>query len=139
MALAKTDEFHAVEMNVQKLKKMANVEGSPLNSFIPKYKAQVRKLMIAQNKLKQTTDAQVNRKTDTLRLDVDDDQWYEYNKEYYKLREMEFRAMHSIPGIANLRERLTKLRNTSEMKDLQEHFQDVTKTDVHQNLVKRQA
>jgi len=97
------------------LQEKAHEKGSPLNTFIPIYKAQVRKVMIAENKLKQTTDAHINRETDTLRLDVDDDQWYEYNKEYYKLRELQYKAMYKIPGIANLRERLTKLRKTSEM------------------------
>ena len=29
-------------------------------------------------------------------VDVDDDKWFEFNKEYYKLREMEYDAMYNI-------------------------------------------
>jgi hypothetical protein len=49
--------------------------------------------MIAEKKLKQTTDAKVDRVEDRAEFDVDNDQWFEFNKEYYKLREMEYYAL----------------------------------------------
>ena len=95
--------------------------------------------MIAEKKLKQTTDAKVDRVEDRAEFDVDNDQWFEFNKEYYKLREMEYYALYKIPGIVVLRKKLTRVRNTEEFEDFSEHWHDVTQSEIHQKLIKRQA
>ena len=50
----------------------------------------------------------------TIVVDVDDDMWYEFNAEYYKLREMEYYAMYKIPEIAGFRKHLTDVRYTDQ-------------------------
>ena len=81
----------------------------------------------------------MDNKEDSAIFDVDNDQWFEFNKEYYKLREMEYYALYKIYGINCLRKRLTKVRNTEEFEDFSEHWHYVNQSEIHQKLVKRQA
>ena len=49
-----------------------------------------------------------------MTVEVDNDEWYEFNAEYYKLREMEYYAMYKIPEIVNFRTHLHNVRGTKE-------------------------
>ena len=74
-----------------------------------------------------------------LTVEVDNDQWYEFNAEYYKLREMEYYAMYKIPEFVKLREHMHALKATTEMKKIQGHWKGVTQDSQHQTVVKHQG
>lgn len=74
-----------------------------------------------------------------MTVDIDNDQWYEFNAEYYKLREMEYYAMYKIPEFVKLREHMHALKETAEMKKVQGHWKGVTQNEQHQTVVKHQA
>ena len=75
----------------------------------------------------------------TAVIDVDNDEWYEFNKEYYKLRELEYYAMYKIPEFVKLRSLVSDLRHTTEMGAILTTWGKVTHQEEHQLVVKRQA
>ena len=75
----------------------------------------------------------------TATIDVDNKLWFEFNKEYYKLREMEYYAMYKIPEIAKFRAMVTDVRHTDEMSKMTGHWAAVTQQTQHQVVVKHQA
>merc|ERR1719329_1941290 len=58
-----------------------------------------------------------------MTVDIDNDEWYAFNAEYYKLREMEYYAMYKIPEVAQIKG----------------HWKYVTQQEQHQVVVKHQA
>jgi hypothetical protein len=74
-----------------------------------------------------------------LTVDVDNDQWVVFNKEYYKLREMEYYAMYKIPEVVALRGKVSAVRHTHEFGAMQKHWAAVTHQDQHQVVVHHQA
>jgi len=61
-----------------------------------------------------------------MTVDVDNDEWYEFNAEYYKLREMEYYAMYKIPEVAQFRKHLHAVRGTNEFQTVEAHWQKTT-------------
>ena len=106
-----------------------------LEEFKPKYIAAVKKLEMLHKKLAMTTHK--NSKMvgqdphHRLIVNVDDDQWYAFNEQYYKVREMEYYAMYKIPIIKILRKHVSAVRHTKEMGQLQSHWAEVTHQDQH--------
>merc|ERR1711907_208455 len=140
-ALVHTKEFVALAKYVEAMKKKGPTE--QIKKFAEVYKVQMHKVQMAHHKMEMT--AQKNAKvwgTDGdhhMTVDIDNDQWYEFNAEYYKLREMEYYAMYKIPEFVKLREHMHAVKATAEMKKIQGHWKGVTSQDQHQVVVKHQA
>jgi len=72
-------------------------------------------------------------------INVDDDQWIAFNKEYYKLREMEYYAGYKIPEVVALRGKARAVTKTEEMGDIKSHWKEVTQQKQHQVVAHHQA
>ena len=77
--------------------------------------------------------------SDTAEFEIDNDQWYALNREYYKLRELQYYAMYKIPEVVQLRSKVTDLRHTAEMGKIQAHWKQFALEDEQQDLLKMQA
>ena len=140
-ALVQTKEFVNIAKYMDTLKKQGPTP--QIRAFAHAYKKQLHKLEISYKQLEQTTSQHVQvqgpRGNQRAAIEVDNDQWYEFNKEYYKTRELEYYAMYKIPEIAKLRSLVTALRKTTEMGAVQTHWAEVTKMPEHQQIVKHEA
>ena len=65
--------------------------------------------------------------------------WYEFNAEYYKLREMEYYAMYKIPEVVGFRKHLHEVRGTDEWETIEGHWGTIAKGEQHQVVVKHQG
>lgn len=72
-------------------------------------------------------------------VDVDDKEWYAFNEQYYKIREMEYYAAYKIPEVVAFRGKVSALRKTNEMQAMQKHWAEVTQQKQHQVVVKHEA
>ena len=117
-ALIHTEEFVALGKYVQAMQKKGPTP--QMQKFAELYKAQMQKVQIAHMKLEQYTHQHMQmtgqEPNQTATVDVDNKLWFEFNKEYYKLREMEYYAMYKIPEIVKFRTMVTDVRHTGEMK-----------------------
>ena len=140
-ALVQTQEFVTLAKYIDTLKKQGPTP--QMKAFAHLYKKQLHKLELSYQRLQHTTDqhTQVHGFRDHHRavIEVDNDQWYEFNKEYYKTRELEYYAMYKIPQVAKLRSLVTDLRHTTEMGAVQGHWAEITHTPQHQRIVKHEA
>jgi hypothetical protein len=139
-ALVHTEEFVTLAKFVEKMKTRKLPK---LQEFKPKYIAAVKKLEMLHQKLAMTTQKtskMVGQEPhQRLIVNVDDDQWYAFNEQYYKVREMEYYAMYKIPIIIMLRQRVSAVRHTNEMGQLQSHWAEVTHQDQHQVVIGHQG
>ena len=107
------------------------------------YNQQMQKVKIAHMKLQQYTERHMEltgkQPTQTAVVDVDNKLWFEFNKEYMKLREMEYYAMYKIPEIAMFRAKVTAVTKTPQMNTMQGHWKQVTQQNQHQVVVHHQA
>ena len=103
--------------------------------------AQAHRLQKAHMHLVQTTKKTVSGKCphDTAVIDVDDEAWIQFNREYYKLRQMEYYAGYKIPEMVALRGKMRALKNTHEMAAIQKHWVEITHQHQHQVVVKHQG
>ena len=114
-----------------------------IKAFKEHYKAQMKKVEMAHKKMEM--DAHKNAHvwgTDGdhhMTVDVDNDLWYEFNAEYYKLREMEYYAMYKIPEIVGFRNHLHAVKATKEWAQIAEHWHMLSQVDQHKSVVKHQA
>jgi hypothetical protein len=58
-------------------------------------------------------------------VEVDDKLWHDYNEQWFKVRQLNFEAAQ-FTEVKKLRVKVTAVRNTDEMKKLQEHWKKVT-------------
>jgi len=75
----------------------------------------------------------------TATVDVDDAKWAEFNKEYMKLRRIEFEAMTKVPEFVEFRTKVKAVKGTDEMKTMLVHWKQVTQQYQHQVVVHSQA
>jgi hypothetical protein len=138
-ALANTPEFHAIVSFVETMKKKG--PSPQIKEFHDKYMAQIHRVMKAHHILEKTMKKKVTGKNPHHKgtITVNDDAWIHFNKEYYKLREMEYYAGYKIPEMVALRAKIRALVETDEMDTLQDHWHTVTQTDQHQLVVKHEA
>merc|ERR1712222_191396 len=99
--------------------------------------AQIHRVMKAHHILEKTMKKKVVGKNPHHKgtITVNDDAWIHFNKEHYKLREMEYYAGYKIPEMVALRAKIRALVETDEMDTLQDHWHTVTQTDQHQLVV----
>ena len=140
-ALVQTKEFMALAKYIEAMKKKGPTP--QMQKFAELYKAQMQKVQIAHMKLQQYTQQNVKmtgqEPNQTATVDVDNKLWFEFNKEYYKLREMEYYAMYKIPEVAQFRAMVTDVRKTPQMSAMTGHWKNVTQAEQHQIVVKHQA
>jgi hypothetical protein len=140
-ALVHTQEFVALAKYVEAMKKAGPTP--QMKKFAELYHAQMVKVQKAHMMLQKYTAHHIEMEgkepTQTATVDVDNKLWFEFNKEYYKLREMEYYAMYKIPEIAKFRAMVTDVRHTAEMKKMTTHWTAVTQQEQHQVVVKHQA
>ena len=63
-----------------------------------------------------------NKGSMNVTVDVSNDLWYQFNMEYYKLREMDYYAMYKIEEFVELRGHLKAVRGTNEWKTMEAHW-----------------
>ena len=140
-AIAQTQEFKNLGMYMQQLEKQGPT--AQMKKFAELYRAQKMKVAQAYMKLEQHTaqNTQVmgTEPNQTAVVDVNNEEWIIFNKEYYKLREMEYYAMYKIPEIVKFRALVTDVRHTTEMKVMTQHWTQVTQGQQHQVVVAHQA
>jgi hypothetical protein len=140
-ALVHTKEFMALAKFAEAMKKKG--PSAEIKAFAHKYKQEVQKLEMLHMKLKKSTHA--NSKMvgqdphHRLLINVDDDEWYAFNVQYYKIREMEYYAGYKIKEVVALRKRISAVRHTHEMEVMQGHFAEITQSKAHQAVVKAQG
>jgi len=141
VALVHTEEFVALAKYVEMMKKMKPTP--QMQKFAKLYQAQMQKVQMAHMKMKMHAEkgAKVwgSEGNHHMTVDIDNDEWYDFNAQYYKLREMEYYAMYKIPEIAKFRAMVTAVTKTTEMNTMQGHWKSVTDGEQHQTVVKHQA
>ena len=140
-ALVHTKEFVALAEFVEAMKKKG--PSPQIKAFKAKYVQQMHKVEAAHMKLKMTSQKKSfmtgKEPNHTLHINIDNEEWYHFNVEYYKLREMEYYAGYKIPEVVALRKKVTAVRHTDEMGDIQEHWHEITQGEQHQTVVKHQG
>ena len=116
-ALAQTHEFGALAQYMQHLQQTGPTP--QIKKFAELYQQQVKKLQLAYMKLENHTEHSLqlhgSRPHERAIVDVNNEEWFAFNKEYYRTREMEYYAMYKIPEFVKLRSLMTELRHTKEM------------------------
>jgi len=141
VALVHTPEFTALAKYVEAMKKKGPTP--QMKKFAQLYEAQMQKVQMAHRKMQMNAErsAKVWGSQDNhhMTVDIDNDEWYAFNAEYYKLREMEYYAMYKIPEVAQFRKMVTAVTKTPEMTKMKGHWKYVTQQEQHQVVVKHQA
>merc|ERR1712023_194583 len=123
-ALVHSPEFVALAKYVEAMKKKGPTP--QIKAFKEHYKAQIQKVQMAHHKMEMAAQKSAHVwGTDGdhhMTVDVDNDLWYEFNAEYYKLREMEYYAMYKIPEIVMFRNHLHAVKATKEWHQIAEHW-----------------
>jgi hypothetical protein len=68
-------------------------------------------------------------------INVNNDDWYAFNKEYYKLREMEYYIGYKVPEVVALRGKVRALVETEDFEIIEQHWHVITEQDEHQVVV----
>jgi hypothetical protein len=105
-----------------------------IKAFEEKYIAQMHRVQKAHMALERSTKTSMSGQSphQVATVNVDDDQWIAFNKEYYKLREMEYYAGYKIPEVVALRGKARAVTKTEEMGDIKSHWKEVTQQKQHQ-------
>lgn len=74
-----------------------------------------------------------------IHVEVPDNDWYKFNHEYYKLREMDYYAMYKIPEFVLLRKHMHAVRGTKEFATFEAHWEATTQNEQHQVVVEHQG
>jgi hypothetical protein len=139
--IAKTPEVADLAKYIETLKK--NGPTAQMKKFERLYQAQMNKVEMAHRKMQMH--AQQNSKEwgnpgdRHATVNIDNDYWYQFNAEYYKLREMEYYAQYKIPEVVELRKKVTAVTKTVPFQRTMKHWQMLTTTEQHQVVVKHQA
>ena len=139
--VGQTAEFHSLINYVEAVKKRGPTP--QIKKFKQLYMAQMHKVEMAHRKLEmgaERNSRMVGQEPhQRLHINIDDDQWVIFNKEYYKLREMEYYAMYKIPEVVGLRKHVSAVRHTAEFGKIQAHWAKITQQSQHQVVVHHQA
>jgi hypothetical protein len=140
-ALVHTKEFVSLVKFVEALKKKGPTE--QIKKVKAVYLAQMHKVEAAHMALKKTT-AQNSKMSgaepnQTLQINVNNEQWIAFNKEYYKLRAMEFYIQHKIPEVVGVRKHMHEVIDTNEFEQIEDHWKQVTQQKQHQVVVAHQG
>jgi len=140
-ALVHTKEFVALAKFVEALKKKGPTQ--QMKEVKMAYMAQLKKVEAAHMKMKMTshkTSKMIGQDPNhTLIVNIDNDEWYAFNVEYYKLREMEYYIQYKVPEVAALRGKVRALVNSGEFGAIEKHWLEVTQQEQHQVVVKHQG
>jgi len=140
-ALVHTKEFVALAKLVEAIKKAGPTE--QMKKVKAAYMAQVQKLEMAHMKLQRST--QENMKVTgenplhRAQINVDNDEWIAFNKEYYKLREMEYYIQYKVQEVVAVRKSVKDLVDTDEFETMEDHWETVTEQKQHQVVVAHQG
>merc|ERR1711957_41105 len=140
-ALVHTKEFVALAKLVEAIKKAGPTE--QMKKVKAAYMAQVQKLEMAHMKLQRST--QQNMKVTgenplhRAQINVDNDEWIAFNKEYYKLREMEYYIQYKVQEVVAVRKSVKDLVDTDEFETMEDHWETVTDRKQHQVVVAHQG
>merc|ERR1711865_429376 len=121
-ALVHTKEFVALAKLVEAIKKAGPTE--QMKKVKAAYMAQVQKLQMAHMKLQRST--QQNMKVTgenplhRAQINVDNDEWIAFNKEYYKLREMEYYIQYKVQEVVAVRKSVKDLVDTDEFETMED-------------------
>merc|ERR1711988_225248 len=74
-----------------------------------------------------------------LIVDINTEEWIAFNKEYYKLRSMEYYIQYKIPEVVALRKHMHALVDTDQFEKIEAHWKKVTMDKQHQTVVAHQA
>jgi hypothetical protein len=140
-ALVHTKEFVALAKLVEAIKKKGPTE--QMKKVKAAYMAQAQKVEMAHMKLKKSTHANMKVTGESphhrAQINVDNDEWIVFNKEYYKLREMEYYIQYKVPEVVAIRKSVKNLVDTDEFETMEDHWEAVTKQDQHQVVVAHQG
>jgi hypothetical protein len=140
-AVANTKEFHALGHLIEAIHKRGPTP--QIKKFKQIYMAQMHKVEMAHRQLERTSEKTSRMEGanphQRLHINIDNDEWIVFNKEYYKLREMEYYAMYKIPEVVAIRGKVTAVRHTAPFGAIQKHWAEVTHQDQHQVVVHHQA
>merc|ERR1712147_429085 len=103
--------------------------------------AQIHRVMKAHHILEKTMKKKVTGKNPHHKgtITVNDDAWIHFNKEYYKLREMDYYAGYKIKEVVALRMHMKAVRKSDEMHAIEKHWMVITKQPQHQTVVHPQG
>jgi hypothetical protein len=140
-ALVHTKEFVALAKFVEAMKKKGPTE--QMKKVKMAYMAQIHKVEMAHKKLQAST-AQNSKMVgqephQRLIINMNDDEWYAFNKEYYKMREMEYYIGYKVPEVVAVRGKVRSLVETGEFEQIENHWAQVTQQKQHQVVVHHQA
>merc|ERR1712185_461233 len=107
------------------------------------YMVQVHKVQAAHMKLKMSTQKNIKvmgtEPNQTAVVNVNNEEWIVFNKEYYKLRSMEYYIGYKVPEMVAIREHIHDLVDTNEFEKMEDHWEQVTHQKQHQVVVAHQA
>merc|ERR1711998_78872 len=123
-ALVHTKEFVALVKFVEALKKKGPTE--QIKKVKAAYLAQLHKVEAAHMALKKSTAQNMKitgqEPNQTAHINVNNEQWIVFNKEYYKLRAMEFYIQHKIPEVVGLRKHMHEVVDSDEFEKIEDHW-----------------
>jgi hypothetical protein len=140
-ALVHTKEFVALAKFVEAMKKKGPTE--QMKKVKMAYMAQIHKVEMAHRKLQMSTERNSKmvgqEPNQRLIINMNDDEWYAFNKEYYKMREMEYYIGYKVPEVVAVRGKVRSLVETGEFEQIENHWAQVTQQKQHQVVVAHQA
>jgi len=140
VALVHSKEFVELVKFVEALKKRGPTE--QIKKVKAAYLAQMHKVQAAHMKLKmmskKTSTMTGTEPNQTLHINIDNDQWVVFNKEYYKLRAMEYMIQHKLPEMVAIRKHVHEVIDNDEFEAIEDHWKQVTQQQQHQVVVHHQ-
>jgi hypothetical protein len=70
--------------------------------------------------------------------DFNNQLWVNFNKEYYKLKLLQYKAMYELPEFVKLRQLMRAVVETNAWTQLEKDWKVITKNKYHQIVAKRQ-
>merc|ERR1711879_214046 len=126
--LVHTKEFVSLAKFLEAMKKKG--PSPQMKKVKAAYMAQLHKLEAAHMKLKMSTHKNIKitgtEPNQTAIVNVNNDEWYAFNKEYFKLREMEYFIQYKVKEVVELRHHVGDVVDTDEFEKMEDHWKQVT-------------
>merc|ERR1712054_328968 len=140
-ALVHTKEFVELAKFVEAVKKAGPT--AQMKEVKMHYMAQMHKVQVAHMKLQKSIKDNMKitgqDPNHVATVNVNDDLWVQFNKEYYTLREMEYYIQYKVPEIVALRGKVRGVVETDEFEQIEDHWEQVTQQKQHQVVVHHQG
>jgi len=136
-----TPEFVALAKFIEAMKKKG--PSDQMLKVKEVYTAQLHKVEMAHRKLQMSTQRNMkvtgSEPNETAHVNVNNEEWIAFNKEYYKLRSMEYYIQYKVAEVVALRKHVRAVVDSDAFEAIEDHWEQVTQQKQHQVVVAHQA